>query len=163
MARIAQKITTFLMFNNEAEEAMRFYVSIFPDSSITSVSHYNPAVPGRQGTVMLCRFRLAGQDFIALNGGPDAPFTEAVSLLIQCDTQEEVDYYWNRLSEGGSEIECGWLKDRFGVFWQVTPTRLLEFVEHPDDTVAANAMRAMFSMKRIVIADIEKAVREAGE
>jgi predicted 3-demethylubiquinone-9 3-methyltransferase (glyoxalase superfamily) len=159
MARISQKITTFLWFDKQAEEAARFYTSVFENSRIVTISHYPDAVPDKAGSVMMVTFELAGQKFHALNGGPQYKFDQAISLLIECETQDEIDKYWSRLSEGGKELPCGWLTDRFGLAWQVAPTRLLELVSGEDRKIASAAMRAMFEMKKIVIADIERAVR----
>jgi predicted 3-demethylubiquinone-9 3-methyltransferase (glyoxalase superfamily) len=159
MPEIRQKITPFLWFNNQAEEAARFYTSIFDDSRVVDIAHYTAANPGKEGSVMLVTFELAGQRFYALNGGPNDPFNESISLMVECDTQEEVDTLWSRLTEGGTEAPCGWLKDRYGLAWQIAPTRLLELVTSADRKMAAAAMHAMFEMKKIVIADLERAVR----
>jgi predicted 3-demethylubiquinone-9 3-methyltransferase (glyoxalase superfamily) len=159
MAKISQKITTFLWFNDEAEEAARFYVSLFEDSRIVAISRYPDAIPDKTGSVMLVTFELAGQKFHALNGGSQYKFNESISLLVECETQSEVDALWSKLTEGGEERPCGWLTDRFGLSWQVAPRQLLELVSGDDREVAATAMRAMFTMKKIVIADIERAVR----
>ena len=159
MAQMMQKITTFLWFDNQAEEAVRFYTSIFDDSRVVDVAHYTAANPDKEGQVMVVTFELAGQRFYAMNGGPDVTFNESVSLLVECDTQEEVDRLWSRLTEGGSEVACGWLRDRYGLAWQITPKRLLELVTGTDREVAATAMRAMFEMKKIVIEDLERAVK----
>lgn len=158
MTKISQKITTFLWFDNRAEEAARFYTSLFPGSSILAISHYPDAVPDKAGSVMIVTFELAGQKFHALNGGPQYKFSESISLLIECETQGEIDELWGKLSEGGKEGPCGWLTDRFGLSWQIAPTRLLELVTGGDRETAAAAMRAMFEMTKIVIADIERAV-----
>jgi predicted 3-demethylubiquinone-9 3-methyltransferase (glyoxalase superfamily) len=159
MAKIKQKIKTFLWYDRQAEEAANFYVSVFPNSRILAISHYNSSIPDKQGSVMVCRFELDGQEFLALNGGPAFTLNESVSLLVECDTQAEVDELWEKLTAGGSEAPCGWLKDKFGLSWQITPWRLLELVQDPDDAKAARAMQAMFSMKKIIIADIERAVQ----
>lgn len=159
MAKIKQKIKTFLWYDREAEEAANYYVSVFPGSKIISVSHYNSAVPDKKGSVMVCKFELSGQEFLALNGGAPEKFNESVSLLVECETQREIDELWSRLTVGGSEKPCGWLTDKFGLSWQITPSRLLELVQDPDDTKASRAMRAMFSMKKIIIADLERAVQ----
>jgi len=159
MPEIRQKITPFLWFDNQAEEAARFYTSIFDDSRVVNVARYTAANPDKEGQVMLVTFELAGQRFYAMNGGPNDPFNESVSLLVECDTQDEAGTLWRRLTEGGTEAPCGWLKDRYGLAWQITPKRLLELVTGADRDVAAAAMRAMFEMKRIVIDDIERAVR----
>lgn len=159
MAKVRQKITTFLWFDDQAEEAARFYTSVFDDSRVVDVARYTAANSGKEGSVMMVTFELAGQRFYALNGGQNQPFNESVSLLVECDTQEEVDRLWSRLTDGGTEVACGWLKDRYGLAWQITPKRLLELVTGPDRAVAAAAMRAMFEMKKIVIDDIERAAR----
>ena len=159
MRKIGQKITTFLWFNNQAEETARFYTSLFEDSRVVDTARYTDANPREDGSVMLVTFELAGQRFYALNGGANDPFNESVSLLVECDTQEEVDTLWNQLTEGGTEAPCGWLKDRYGLAWQIAPKRLLELVTGDDRKAAAAAMRAMFKMKKIIIADLEDAVR----
>ena len=159
MARIRQKITTFLWFDTQAEEAARFYTSLFEDSRIVAISRYPDAVPDKAGSVMLVTFTLAGQQFHALNGGPQYALSESVSLLVECETQSEIDDLWRKLCEGGEERPCGWLIDRFGLVWQVTPTRLLDLVSGDDPVAATAAMRAMFEMKKIIIADIERAVQ----
>ncbi|MEQ9641625.1 MAG: VOC family protein [Alphaproteobacteria bacterium] len=158
MATIRQKISPFLSFQDQAEEAARFYVSVFEDNRIVDVAHYTAANPDQEGAVMLVTFELAGQRFYALNGGPNDPFNLSVSLLVECETQAEIDRFWARLTEGGEEAPCGWLKDRYGLAWQVAPRRLLELVTGADRKVAEAAMRAMFEMKKIVLADIERAV-----
>ncbi|QID17577.1 VOC family protein [Nitrogeniibacter mangrovi] len=158
MPTIHQKIKTFLWFNDQAEEAARFYTSVFDTGRIVRIARYNGATPDKEGAVMLVTFELAGQTFIALNGGFDIPFDDAVSLLVECDSQAEIDTLWSRLTDGGEERPCGWLRDRFGLSWQIAPTRLLELVTNDDPETAATAMRAMFDMKKIVIADIERAV-----
>lgn len=159
MAQIRQKISPFLWFDNQAEEAARFYTSLFDDSRVVDVASYTAANPDKEGQVMVVTFDLAGQRFYAMNGGPNVPFNEAVSLMVECDTQEEVDRLWSRLTEGGTEVACGWLRDRYGLAWQITPRRLLELVTGADRDIAAKAMRALFEMKKIVIADIERAVK----
>ncbi|WP_118972250.1 VOC family protein [Taibaiella koreensis] len=150
-----QKIATFLWFNNEAEEAMNFYTSLFDNSRIVSVK--------RTGDQVLAgTFELAGQQFIALNGGPQFPFTEAVSLFVKCDSQEEVDFFWNKLTaDGGQESRCGWLKDKFGLSWQIVPTRMGELLGDPDPARAGRAMEAMMQMGKLDIAELEKAANEA--
>jgi predicted 3-demethylubiquinone-9 3-methyltransferase (glyoxalase superfamily) len=158
-----QKIITFLWFDNNAEEAVNFYVSLFKDSKVLSVSRYGEAAAeaaGRpKGTVMLIEFQLAGQKFMALNGGPEFKFTSAISLLVNCETQEEVDELWEKLSEGGETIECGWLKDKYGMSWQIVPTVQLEMIQDPDAEKSERAMRAMLKMKKLDI----QALREAYE
>lgn len=154
-----QKITPFLWFDGQAEEAARFYTSVFPNSRITKVARFNEAGPGPAGAVMTVAFELEGQSFIALNGGPLYKFNEAVSFVVNCQTQEEVDTYWEKLSAGGVEVQCGWLKDKFGLAWQITPTVLPELLSDPDPAKAARAMKAMFGMKKLDI----RALREAAE
>ena len=159
MVKISQKITTFLWFDTQAEEAARFYASLFKDSRIVAISRYPDAVLDKAGSVMLVTFELAGQKFYALNAGPQYRFNESMSLLVECETQAEVDEFWSKLTEGGQEKPCGWLTDPFGLSWQIAPSRLLELVSGDDREVASAAMRAMFEMKKIVIADIERAVK----
>jgi predicted 3-demethylubiquinone-9 3-methyltransferase (glyoxalase superfamily) len=155
-----QKITPFLWFDTQAEEAAKFYVSIFPKSKILKTARYNDAGPGRKGSVMTVEFELAGQRLIALNGGPVYKLTEAFSLSIDCKDQKEVDHYWSKLSKGGEESMCGWLKDRYGLSWQVTPTILIKLVSGPDRKKAKRVMEAMFKMRKIDIATL-KAAAEA--
>jgi predicted 3-demethylubiquinone-9 3-methyltransferase (glyoxalase superfamily) len=157
--KISQKITTFLWFDNQAEKAAPFYTSVFEDSRIVAIDRYSDAVPDKAGSVMLVTFELAGQKFRALNAGPQYKFNKSISLLVECETQAEIDKFWSKLTEGGEELPCGWLTDRFGLAWQVAPTRLLELIGGDDRQTAAAAMRAMFEMKKIVIADIERAAR----
>jgi predicted 3-demethylubiquinone-9 3-methyltransferase (glyoxalase superfamily) len=157
MARVNPKITPFLWFDANAEEAMNFYVSIFPNSKIVSVSRYSEAGPEKPGSVMVCSFDLEGQRFNALNGGPHFKFTEAVSFFVECEDQKEVDYYWDRLLEGGTESQCGWLKDKFGLSWQIVPRVLMELNSGPDTAKAARVMRAMFTMKKLIVSDLEAA------
>jgi predicted 3-demethylubiquinone-9 3-methyltransferase (glyoxalase superfamily) len=161
MVKISQKITTFLWFDTQAEAAARFYTSLFKDSRTIAISHYPDAVPDKAGSVMLVTFELAGQKFHALNAGPQYKFNESISLLVECETQAEVDEFWSKLTEGGAEKPCGWLTDRFGLSWQIAPARLLELVSGDDREAASAAMRAMFEMKKIVIADIERAAEKA--
>ncbi|MCW2640807.1 MAG: 3-demethylubiquinone-9 3-methyltransferase [Dactylosporangium sp.] len=144
-----QKITTFLWFDNQAEEAATHYTSIFDDSRIVNVRRYGQAGPGEAGTVMTVTFELAGQQFIALNGGPEFTFNEAVSLYVDCATQEEVDELWVKLSAGGEEGPCGWLKDKFGVSWQIVPKTLTDLLSDPDPVKAERVMKAMLGMKKI--------------
>ena len=152
-----QKITPFLWFNDKAEEAMKFYVSIFKNSKVGRVSRYGEAGPGPKGTVMSATFVLEGQEFFALNGGPQFPFTEAISLFVDCKTQKEVDELWEKLSEGGEKGQCGWLKDKYGLSWQIVPSALGEMLGDPDPAKASRVMQAMMKMKKI---DIE-ALRQA--
>jgi predicted 3-demethylubiquinone-9 3-methyltransferase (glyoxalase superfamily) len=152
------KISPFLWFDTQAEEAATFYVSVFPRSRIVKVARYGEAGPGPAGSVMTVQFELDGQEIIALNGGPHFRFTEAISLAIDCKSQEEVDHFWSALTAGGEESQCGWLKDRFGLSWQVTPTILTELTADPDPVRARKAMEAMMTMKKIDIAALLEAV-----
>lgn len=154
-----QKITPFLWFDHQAEEAMNFYVSIFKNSKILNVSRYNEAGPGLNQTVVIGTFQLDGQEFMALNGGPEFKFTEAMSLFVTCENQEEVDYFWEKLSEGGEEGPCGWLKDKFGVSWQIVPAVLDKMLSDKDPQKAKRAMQAMLQMKKLDI----KTLRDAYE
>jgi predicted 3-demethylubiquinone-9 3-methyltransferase (glyoxalase superfamily) len=155
---MGQKITPFLWFDNQAEEAMKLYVSVFKDSEVLNVSRYGEAGPGEPGSVMTASFRLNGQEFVALNGGPMFTFTEAVSFVIDCADQAEVDYYWNALTTGGGEPgACGWLKDRFGLSWQVVPKALNELIGGPDPEGAQRAMQAMLQMSKLDVAALQRA------
>jgi len=157
-----QKITPFLWFDNRAEEAMNFYTSVFKNSKLGQVFRYGDAGPGPTGSVMTASFTLDGQEFVALNGGPIFKFTEAISFVINCTTQEEVDYYWEKLtSGGGQESMCGWLKDKFGVSWQVVPTALSELLTNKDPEKAKRAMHAMLQMKKIDINVLKKSFGSA--
>lgn len=151
------KITPCLWFDHNAEEAISFYLSVFPDGELLSVNRYPEGAPDFAGEVLTAHFRLAGQEFIALNGGPMFQFNEAVSFSIDCKDQAEVDYYWDKLTEGGEESMCGWLKDKFGLWWQVVPSRLGELLYHPDTAKAGKAMQAMFTMRKIDIGELEAA------
>ena len=155
-----QTITPCLWFDTEGEEAAAFYTSVFPNSKIVDVGHYSEAGPRPAGTVMTVEFELDGQRFTALNGGPQFTFSEAVSFQIACETQDEVDTTGSKLTEGGEEGPCGWLKDRFGVSWQVVPTALLELLGDPDPRAGAARDDAMFGMKKIDIAELERAAAE---
>jgi predicted 3-demethylubiquinone-9 3-methyltransferase (glyoxalase superfamily) len=152
-----QKITPFLWFDHQAEEAVRFYVSIFPNSKIVKMVRYGSAGPGPAGSVMTVDFELEGQSFVALNGGPHFKFTEAISFVVSCRTQDEVDFYWEKLSADGGEVQCGWLKDKFGLSWQIVPTRFLELISDPDPQKTGRVMKAMFTMKKLDIRALEKA------
>jgi predicted 3-demethylubiquinone-9 3-methyltransferase (glyoxalase superfamily) len=152
-----QKITPFLWFNDQAEEAMQFYVSIFPDSKVKSVTRYGDVGPGPKGTVMTASFQLSGQDFVALNGGPQFPFTWAISFVVDCETQEEVDSYWEKLSEGGQPSRCGWLQDKYGLSWQIVPRALPELLQDKDPAKAQRVMKAMLQMDKIDIAKLKEA------
>ena len=157
-----QKITTFLWFDKEAEEAAKFYTSIFSDSRIKEVSRYGEAGPGPKGSVMVVTLELQGQEFMLLNGGPEFKFTEAISLMINCESQEEIDRFWAKLTDGGEEGPCGWLKDRYGVSWQVTPRVLLEMQRDPDRERVNRVVKAMLQMGKIDIKALEDAYAEVG-
>jgi predicted 3-demethylubiquinone-9 3-methyltransferase (glyoxalase superfamily) len=152
-----QKITPFLWFDNQAEEAAEFYVSIFKNSKIVGVTRYGEAGPGPKGSAMTVKFELEGLEFIALNGGPHFKFTEAISFSVDCKTQEEVDEFWRRLSEGGEEGQCGWLKDKYGLSWQVNPRILGEMLSDPDPEKSKRVMEAMLKMKKIDIGRLKQA------
>ena len=156
-----QKITPCLWFDTEGEEAAKFYTSVFPNSRIVEVTHYGSAGPRREGLVMTVTFELDGQMFTALNGGPDFTFDEAISFEVGCESQEEVDSYWKTLSEGGEEGPCGWLKDRFGVSWQIIPTVLPRLLADPDQEKAQRVMAAMLKMRKIEIDELERAAAQA--
>jgi predicted 3-demethylubiquinone-9 3-methyltransferase (glyoxalase superfamily) len=151
------RITPNLWFDTEAEEAAAFYTSVFDNSRIVTVTHYTEAGPRPAGTVMTVEFELDGQRFVGINGGPQFTFDEAVSFQIECTTQEEVDHYWERLSEGGEEGPCGWLKDRFGLSWQVTPTGIEELFSDPDPQRAERAMKAMLGMRKLDLETLRRA------
>jgi predicted 3-demethylubiquinone-9 3-methyltransferase (glyoxalase superfamily) len=151
------KISPFLWFDTQAEEAANFYVSIFDNSKIVNINRYGEAASGSKGTVMSVVFQLDGQEFIALNGGPLFKFTEAISLFVNCKTQEEVDTYWAKLLEGGEASRCGWLKDKYGLSWQIIPTLLGEMLSSPDPRKAKRVMEAMLKMKKIDVAELKRA------
>ena len=155
-----RKITPMLWFDTQAEEAAKFYVSIFPKSRIVKTARYGDAGPGPKGSVMTVEFELAGQRMTALNGGPVYKLTEAFSLVVDCKDQKEVDHYWDKLSKGGEPSMCGWLKDKYGLSWQVTPRILIELVSGPDKKKAKRVMEAMFKMRKIDIAALEAAAEE---
>ncbi len=150
-------ISPCLWFDGQAEEAAELYVGIFEDAKVLDVLRYGSVGPGQEGSVMTVSFQLRGQEFLALNGGPQFQFTEAVSLQVFCDTQDEVDYFWEKLSEGGEEGPCGWLKDRYGLSWQVIPNVLNELIADPDPERSQRAMAAMLTMGKFDIADLERA------
>ncbi len=157
-----QKITPFLWFNQEAEEAANLYVSLFKDSKILGVSRYGDAGPGPKGSVMTVEFQLAGQKFTALNGGPHFKFTEALSLFVDCDSQEEIDTLWSGLTtNGGQESQCGWLKDRFGLSWQIVPSRFMQMMQDKDPKRSQRVMQAMLTMTKFDIARLEEAYAQA--
>jgi len=154
-----QKITTFLWFDNQAEEAAKFYTSIFKNSKIISISRYGEAGPRPAESVLTVNFQLEGQEFIALNGGPEFKFTEAISLFVDCADQAEVDELWSRLTAGGEESMCGWLKDKYGLSWQIVPRQLFDLINSPDAEKSRRATEAMFQMRKI---DLER-IRRASE
>jgi predicted 3-demethylubiquinone-9 3-methyltransferase (glyoxalase superfamily) len=151
------EITPCLWFDTEGEEAANFYTSVFPNSRIVDVARYGSAGPRPEGTVMTVSFELDGHKFVALNGGPDFTFSEAISFQVMCETQEEVDSFWSKLSEGGEEGPCGWLKDKFGLSWQIVPTALPELLGDPDQEKAQRVMQAMLNMNKIEIDALERA------
>ncbi len=155
-----QKITTFLTFDNQAGEAVNFYVSIFRNSKITSISRYGEGGPGPKGSVMSATFVLEGQEFTALNGGPHFTFADGISLFVNCETQKEVDELWEKLSEGGEKGQCGWLKDKFGVSWQIIPTALGQMLGDPDPRKSQNVMQAMLQMTKIDMAALRRAYEQ---
>src|SRR6266705_2185656 len=151
-----QRITPFLWFDGKAEEAARFYTSIFKNSKIESIARYPEGSPGPAGTVMTVSFTLDGKEFMALNGGPEFQFNEAISFVVNCETQDEVDDLWKNLTaDGGMEVQCGWLKDKFGLSWQIVPTRLGELLGDPDPEKSRRVMQAMLQMKKIDVAGLE--------
>src|SRR5215813_10245061 len=152
-----QKITPFLWFDGNAEEAMNFYISIFKNSKVVNVARYGEAGPGPKGTVMTAKFELNGQEFVALNRGPQFTFTEAISFVVNCETQQEVDELWEKLSEDGGESRCGWLKDKYGLSWQIVPTILGKLMTDPDPQKSKRVMEAMLKMEKIVIDDLKRA------
>jgi predicted 3-demethylubiquinone-9 3-methyltransferase (glyoxalase superfamily) len=158
-----QKITPNLWFDTEAEEAANFYVSVFEDGRIVNVARYTESGPREAGMVMTVEFELNGQRFVGINGGPNFTFDEAVSFQITCKDQDEVDYYWDKLTEGGEESQCGWLKDRYGLSWQVVPTGMAEVFADPDPKRAERAMKAMLGMRKLDIAALRRAADGAAE
>ena len=155
-----QKITPFLWFDGQAEEAMNFYISIFKNSKVVSVNRYGEAGPGPKGTVMTASFLLEGQEFVALNGGPQFTFSPAISFVVNSETQEEVDKFWEKLSAGGEQHQCGWLKDKYGVSWQIVPTVLIEMLNDPDPVKSGRVMKAMLQMNKIDIAGLKRAYEQ---
>lgn len=156
-----QKITPFLWFDNNAEEAMNFYVSIFKNSKVLNVMRYGDAGPGPKGTVMAATFQLEGQEFQALNGGPQYTFTPAISLFVNCETQQEVDVLWEKLSEGGRIDQCGWLQDKFGLSWQIIPSILGKLLQDKDPKKSSRVMKAMLQMKKIDSKKLQQAYDQA--
>lgn len=151
-----QKITPFLWFNDNAEEAMNFYTSVFKDSKIGKVSRYGDTGPGPKGSVMTAEFTINGQNFIALNGGPSFKFTEAISFVVNCETQKEIDYYWDKLLQGGIPQQCGWLKDKFGLSWQIVPAQLGQLMTGPAEKTS-RAMQAMMKMVKLDLKTLQEA------
>ncbi len=154
-----QKITPFLWFDGQAEEAAKFYTSIFKNSKVKKIARYTKVGPGPEGSVMTVEFTLNGQDFVALNGGPDFKFTEAISLVVNCETQAEVDRYWKGLSAGGKKVACGWLKDQYGLFWQITPTMLTKLIADKDPDKVNRVMTAMMKMVKLDIKKLKAAAK----
>jgi len=152
-----QKITPFLWYDNNAEEAVSLYISVFKNSKITGITRYGDAGPGPKGSVMTIAFQLEGQDFIALNGGPMFKFTEAISLSVDCKTQQEVDELWEKLSAGGQPGQCGWLKDKFGLSWQIVPSALVEMLQDKVAEKSNRVMQAMMQMRKIDVASLRRA------
>lgn len=153
-----QKITPFLWFDNQAEEAANFYCSVFKNSKVGTLSRYGDSGPGPKGSVMTVAFELDGQNFTALNGGPIFKFTEAISLVVNCEDQEEIDYFWEKLSaDGGKEVECGWLKDKYGLCWQVVPKILGELIQSDDPKKSERVMKALMQMKKLDVAKLKQA------
>jgi predicted 3-demethylubiquinone-9 3-methyltransferase (glyoxalase superfamily) len=155
-----QKITPFLWFDNNAEDAMNFYASVFKHAKIGKVSRYPEGAPGPAGQVMTAEIEIEGQQFTLLNGGPEFKFTEAVSFLVNCADQEEVDYFWEKLTAGGEESQCGWLKDKFGLSWQIVPEQLGKLMSDPDPKKSQRVMMAMLQMKKIEVAQLEAAYNQ---
>ncbi|WP_369199918.1 VOC family protein [Streptomyces sp. PU-14G] len=159
--RQSQKIKTFLWFDTQAEEAAEFYVSLFDDSRVLGVTRYGETGPGKPGSVMTVDFELAGREYVALNGGPEFSFTEAISLQVDCDSQEEVDTLWEKLTaDGGQEVQCGWLKDKYGLSWQIVPRRLFELLDTADSAQAEAVTAAMLGMVKLDVAALEAAARK---
>ena len=152
-----QKITPFLWFDHQAEEAAGFYTSIFPNSKVVKVVRCGKAGPGPVGSALTVEFQLQGQSFVALNGGPHFKFSEAISFVVNCQTQEELDMYWEKLSAGGAQVECGWLKDKFGLSWQIVPTVLPELLSDPDPEKSGRVMKAVLTMKKLDIRALQQA------
>jgi len=156
-----QKITPFLWFNDQAEEAMHFYTSIFKNSKVGQISRYGKGGPGPEGKVMSATFQLEGQEFMALNGGPLFKFTEAISFFVNCETQEEVDELWEKLSAGGEKSRCGWLKDKYGLSWQIIPSALSQMLQDKDPERSKRVMQAMLKMSKIEIKDLQQAYEQS--
>lgn len=156
-SKIQKRISPFLWFNDNAEEAAKFYTSVFNNSKITATTYYGKSGPGKEGSVMTIAFTLDGEEFVGLNGGPHFKFTEAISFVINCESQEEIDYYWNKLTEGGNEVECGWLKDKFGLSWQVVPVQFFDMITDKDKEKSQRVMGAMMTMKKMDLKKLQDA------
>jgi predicted 3-demethylubiquinone-9 3-methyltransferase (glyoxalase superfamily) len=156
-----QKVTPFLMFNNQTDEAVNFYVAVIPNSRIVSATRYGPGGPGPEGKIMSATCVVGGQEIMAYDGGPHFKFTDGFSLFVHCETQEEVDELWSQLSAGGQEVQCGWLTDRFGVSWQIVPNALMQYLSDPDPRKAQNVMQAMLQMVKLDIAGLKRAYEQA--
>jgi predicted 3-demethylubiquinone-9 3-methyltransferase (glyoxalase superfamily) len=154
-----KKIIPFLWFNENAEEAANFYVSIFKNSKVLSINYYPPESGGKDGRVMTVKFVLDGEEFVALNGGPQFTFSEAISFWVKCDTQEEIDYFWENLSEGGEKSECGWLKDKFGLSWQIVPSSIEELISEEDPERKNRVLKEVWQMRKLDLKILEKAYR----
>lgn len=153
-----QKITPYLWFDNNAEEAINFYVSLFKNSKIIEITRYGPGAPNPEGEILNATFQLDGQEFMAINGGPHFKFSEAISLFVDCETQAEVDELWNKLTaDGGEEMACGWLKDKYGLTWQIVPRILMDLIQDPDPVKANRVMQVMLKMDKIIIQDLKDA------
>ncbi len=152
-----QKIAPFLWFDKNAEDAAKFYTSIFKNSKIGKISRYGDAGPGPKGSVMTVEFELNGQQFLALNGGPEFKFTEAISFVVNCESQQEIDYFWEKLTVGGQEVQCGWLKDKVGLSWQIVPTALGKMLSDPDPAKSQRVMKAMLEMIKIDLPTLQRA------
>ena len=158
--KISQKVTPFLWFDSQAEEAANFYVSIFKNSRVTAITRYGDSGPGPKGSVMTVAFTLDRQQFNALNAGPQFPFTEAVSFVVNCETQDEIDYFWEKLSAGGKEVQCGWLKDKFGLSWQIVPTEFFDMISKGTQKQSDRVMAAMMEMVKMDLAKLKQAYNE---
>ena len=156
-----QKVAPFLWFNDQAEEAMNFYCSIFKNAKTGTIMRYGDTSPGPKGSVMSATFELEGVEFIALNGGPQFTFTPAISFFVRCETQQEIDHYWEKLSEGGDKQACGWLRDKFGVSWQVVPTLLAKMLQDKDAVKAARVTQAMLAMTKLDIGELQRVYADA--
>ena len=155
------RITPNLWFDTESKDAAEFYVSVFPNSKVTDITYYNDAGPRPAGTVLTVEFVLDGQEYTAINGGPEFTFDEAISFQVNCESQDEVDYFWAKLSDGGEEGPCGWLKDKFGLSWQIVPTLMDEMIGDPDVEKAQRVMKAMLSMSKLDLAELQRAADQA--